>query len=110
MTAITFMDIVHARLDAMAYERARKAVEASAKRKAQSLENLCAIYATRAGFAVQHFKGPSRHRELAWPRQDFMLAAHREGYSMPEIGRFLNRDHTTVLHGIRQAEAREARQ
>ena len=69
---------------------------------------MAAWIANTHGLTVDRFKARDRHREVAWPRQEVMLAAHRAGYSMPQIGRFLGRDHTTVLHGIRQAEAREA--
>ena len=62
------------------------------------------------GLKVEDFKDRTRVREVAWPRQEFMLAAHRQGYSLGQIGRFLNRDHTTILHGIRAAQAREARE
>jgi chromosomal replication initiation ATPase DnaA len=67
---------------------------------------MAAWIAHKNGLTVDHFKAHDRHRPVAWPRQEFMLAAHEAGYSMPEIGRFLNRDHTTILHGIRQARAR----
>jgi chromosomal replication initiation ATPase DnaA len=108
VTVLTFMDIVHANLDALTYQRVEKAISVSARARSQSLANLCAIHAYRAHTTVEEFKSPARIRDVSWPRQDFMLAAHRKGYSLSEIGRFLNRDHTTVLHGIRQAEAREA--
>lgn len=49
-----------------------------------------------------------RHRSLVIARQEAMYRAHREGgYSLPRIGRALgNRDHTTVLHGVRRHEKR----
>jgi len=38
-----------------------------------------------------------------------MFVAHRQGLSLTEIGQFLRRDHTSVLHGVRQeAERRQA--
>lgn len=43
--------------------------------------------------------GPVRARQIA------MYVAHRRfGYSMPVIGRAMRRDHTTVLHGVRQVD------
>lgn len=52
--------------------------------------------------------GKRRHRKIAWPRQMAMAVArditHR---SMPEIGRsFGDRDHTTVIHALRQVKKR----
>lgn len=50
--------------------------------------------------------GTSRQRAVAWPRQTVMLLASEAGFSNPQIGRFLRRDHTTVLSGVRAARAR----
>lgn len=50
--------------------------------------------------------GASRQRAFAWPRQTVMLLASEAGFSNPQIGRFLGRDHTTVLSGVRAARAR----
>lgn len=63
--------------------------------------------AFKEGISVQQIKSRSRKRRFAWPRQDAMLACSRAGYSSTQIGRVLDRDHTTVLHGIQAAEARE---
>lgn len=41
-------------------------------------------------------------------RQEVMRRAYATGhYSLPEIGRALGRDHTSVLHGIRAASQRK---
>ena len=47
-----------------------------------------------------------RSRPLASPRQIAMfLAKKMTTRSLPEIGRrFANRDHTTVMHGVRRIE------
>lgn len=51
--------------------------------------------------------GNDRSRWLAWPRQDLMLALRERGLSYPKIGRLLgDRDHTTIMHGVRKAKAR----
>jgi hypothetical protein len=69
------------------------------------LAEVCAEY----GITPEEIKGPGRKRYHAVPRQEFMLRCHETGRSLPEIGRFLGRDHTTVLHGCRVArERREA--
>ena len=58
--------------------------------------------------SMQKLLGRNRKREIAWPRQEAMLAAYREGYSYPEIGMMLGgRDHTTILHGCKAARKRE---
>jgi hypothetical protein len=46
-----------------------------------------------------------RTLKLVYPRQLVMyLAKKKTGKSLPEIGRRLKRDHTTVLHGVRKIE------
>jgi len=53
------------------------------------------------GISVKELKSPSRYRNIAWPRQEAMWRLKRETtLSLPAIGRLLNRDHTTVLHGV----------
>lgn len=54
--------------------------------------------------------GPRRVRTIARPRQVAMwLAKNLTARSLPEIGRrFGNRDHTTVMHGVRRIEELKA--
>lgn len=48
--------------------------------------------------------GQARDRRLARARWAAMVALRRRGFSTPQIGRQLgNRDHTTVIHGLREA-------
>lgn len=53
--------------------------------------------------------GPSRLQEHVRPRHEAMWAMRQvtwadgsQRYSLPTIGRFFNRDHTTVLSGVRR--------
>jgi chromosomal replication initiation ATPase DnaA len=64
--------------------------------------------AEKHSIRVADLTGPYRHREFSWPRQEAMWRMQRETrMSMPAIGRRLGgRDHTTVLHGIRQHQKR----
>ncbi len=56
---------------------------------------------------LAQLRGKQRARCFAWPRQEVMYRASKEtSASLPEIGRYLDRDHTTVIHGIRAHEAR----
>jgi chromosomal replication initiation ATPase DnaA len=60
------------------------------------------------GLSVADLTGPSRRREIAWPRQGVMRAARLAGYSSTQIGRALGgRDHATVLYGAKAAASRE---
>lgn len=42
----------------------------------------------------------SRKTEVLKIRNAFCIAAYKEGYGYSEIGRYLKRDHTTILHII----------
>jgi hypothetical protein len=53
--------------------------------------------------------GKGSHREAAVYRQVIMwLAVRRVGFSASSVGRFLDRDHTTVIYGIRCVQKRIA--
>jgi chromosomal replication initiator protein len=50
--------------------------------------------------------GPCRARDFTTPRFEAMHRMREElGFSYPHIGRVFNRDHTSVLHGIRRWKA-----
>jgi chromosomal replication initiator protein len=50
--------------------------------------------------------GRSRRQEVAYARHLAMyLIRRRLDWSLPRIGRFLGRDHTTVLYALRQVGA-----
>lgn len=52
---------------------------------------------------------PKRTRHVAHARQEcFLRIRDRTSMSLPAIGRLFHRDHTTVLQGIRAAEARRS--
>jgi chromosomal replication initiation ATPase DnaA len=52
---------------------------------------------------VSDLVGDSRKRAVAWPRQAIMAELYETGrYSLPAIGRLFNRDHSTVMHGVRR--------
>lgn len=43
----------------------------------------------------------ARQQKLVKIRQEVMVALRKAGWTLPVIGRFMNRDHTTVLHALR---------
>lgn len=59
--------------------------------------------ADKHGLSVAELRGSCRMRGVAWPRQEVMYRAYRETrLSLPQIGsRLGDRDHTTVLYGIK---------
>jgi chromosomal replication initiation ATPase DnaA len=105
---ISLMDIANARLEAITYHRVEETLKARRDKAGQRLYNLAAIAAYRGHFTVEDLKGPGRTQPLAWARQDFMLAASEAGFNDCQIGRFINRDHTTVRHGKAAAAKRRA--
>jgi chromosomal replication initiator protein len=56
--------------------------------------------------SVEDLCGPRRTRDLVRPRQTAMYLARKlTGRSTPQIGKvFGNRDHTTVMHAVKQIE------
>lgn len=60
------------------------------------------------GVTPEMMQGPRRTRNIAWPRMAAMAAirAEKPNLSYPAIGTLFNRDHTTILHGVREHQAR----
>jgi chromosomal replication initiator protein len=55
------------------------------------------------GLNADELKGKSRNKHIVEPRQIAMYLLRDDAHlSTPDIGRLLNRDHTTVLHAYRQ--------
>lgn len=55
------------------------------------------------GLCVSDLRGIRRVQEVVAARDAFVLMAREAGYSSPFIGRYLNRDHSTVLAAERRA-------
>lgn len=74
----------------------------------RSMRGILADVAWRHGIAPHVLRGDVRARWAAHPRQEAMYLMYQTGrFSLPQIGIFLgNRDHTTVLHGIRAHKKR----
>jgi len=58
-----------------------------------------------SGFTVLQLIGAQRHRGVVRARWAVMVALHRRGWSTVQIGRLMGRDHTTVMHGLKQADS-----
>jgi hypothetical protein len=72
-----------------------------------ALHNLAQTVADEHGLRVEDLVSHGLYREWRDARQDFMARAYAtRDYSLPVIGRFLGRHHTTILHGIRAHERR----
>ncbi|MGF3028005.1 helix-turn-helix domain-containing protein [Methylobacterium aquaticum] len=67
-----------------------------------TIRHVAVIVAEDYGASLAQMRGPARKSVDVKPRQVAMYLAHRLiGQSLPALGRYFNRDHTTVLHAIR---------
>lgn len=70
---------------------------------------IVAEVAAEAGLTVGDLMGATREHRYAHPRQEAWRRIRDDlGWSLPRIGRMFGKDHTTILHGVRAAEARGA--
>jgi chromosomal replication initiation ATPase DnaA len=70
-------------------------------RNSQALK-LAKLAADRYGVTVDAIFSERRRRAEVLARRDAWRMARTLGWSLPEIGERFNRDHTTILHGLRQ--------
>lgn len=59
------------------------------------------------GITLAEMLGPRRSRYIVWPRQEaYWRAARETGASLLTLAREFRRDHTSIMHGMRQYELR----
>lgn len=76
--------------------------------KRTGMADLARMIEVETGIAVATLRSADRTRPVFYARAMFCGAARRAGWSLPQIGAFLGRDHTTVLSAARmEATARE---
>lgn len=80
--------------------------------KVWTMKEIMEDIAQKHEVSVNDIKSPRRCVQYVKARQEFFAAAkEKTGHSLPAIGKFCgNRDHTTVLHGIRKFHADQAKQ
>lgn len=64
----------------------------------QSLEQIAGKIELLTGFTIVGLRSRAHTRALAVARQLFCFFAHEDGCSYSEIGRYINRDHPTVMY------------
>ena len=71
------------------------------------------VASARYEVTIDDILGDSHARAFSYPRQfvawslyEMRLPDGSRRFSMPQIGRYLRRDHTTILHAIRAHEQR----
>jgi chromosomal replication initiator protein len=74
-----------------------------------TMAQITEAFAEEHRVSVRELKSDCKRWYISRPRQALMHRLYATGrWSLPQIGRFFGRDHTTVLHGIRAHEARQA--
>jgi chromosomal replication initiation ATPase DnaA len=71
--------------------------------KANQLTYVTNEVATAHGLTVSALRGPKRAADLVAARHEIWARVHDEhGYSLPRIGRFFGRHHSTILSGVQK--------
>lgn len=79
------------------------------RKKHRSMRQIAELVCMWYGVTIDQLRGQSRMDVCVHPRQCAMYWMRRAGgWSYPQIGRFFGRDHTTVLHGVREHAKRRA--
>ncbi len=77
-----------------------KEVYIQKKKNTMSLKKWAEQYLSYQDITYNELAIKSRKREVITMRNRFCVEAYKEGYGASEIGRYLKRDHTTILHCI----------
>lgn len=68
-----------------------------------SMRLIAEAVAVDGGYTLACLRSPDRRRMIAAVRQKAMAAVYASGhFSLPQVGAFFNRDHTTVLYAVRR--------
>ena len=63
--------------------------------------------AVRHGCTAQEILGPCKLRHLVEARWECIALFRKRGMSTSEIGRLMNRDHTTIIHALQKMSMRK---
>jgi chromosomal replication initiation ATPase DnaA len=74
-----------------------------------SVHQIIDAVADATGIEARAILGKRRDAPIARARQIVMYEARQRGLSLSQIGNALGRDHTTVMHGIREEEKRRGK-
>jgi chromosomal replication initiation ATPase DnaA len=99
-------------LEVLAYRVIAKARAAGLQGRPSAWRPIVAAVAERHGLAVTDLVGPSRKQDICMARHEAMYVLRsvlteedRPRWSLPAVGRMFNRDHTTILNGVRAHQA-----
>jgi chromosomal replication initiator protein len=68
--------------------------------KEKNLADIAAI-AEPYYYTVEDILGPSRFKRLVYVRRLCVSMLRQKGYSTTEIGRIMNRDHSTIVNSLK---------
>ena len=68
----------------------------------RGLAELVTIEAERAGFTIKQLRSNNTERQRVETRRRVAAMARLKGFSFPQIGRALNRDHSTIIYLLRK--------
>ena len=72
------------------------------------LAAIVAYRAFRSGLSLRTLRSADKRAELVRVRQQAAWEARKSGYSLWQIGRALNRDHSTIRYSIQRYEEERA--
>ena len=76
----------------------------------QTMWDITKAIANRAGISMVDIRGAGREKRFVEARHAaFMKIRKTLGRSLPEIGKFFNRDHSTVMYALRKMEGNTRR-
>lgn len=75
----------------------------------EKYHGLISEIAEKHSVKVEHILSPSREQHHVAARYECYFVLHSLGLSSSQIGKVMRRDHSTVLHGIRQYKDRQYR-
>lgn len=77
-----------------------KEVYVHKKKSAIGLKKWSERYLSANNLTYEQLAAKCRSRDVITMRNKYCVEAYKEGYGPSEIGRYLKRDHTTILHCI----------
>jgi len=80
-----------------------KRIKAEKPTPKRTMASIAAEISAEHLLEVSAIRERGRAQRLYRPRAKAMLAMYRDGYSYPQIGRYFNRDHSSVIHACNRA-------
>lgn len=86
------------------WKQAASYQQAANNEHARTLVKITAAVAEKHNMTPAQMRGPQRIPEYCAARFEAWKLAREMGYSLPSIARYFNRDHSTIIHGLRRVQ------